>query len=526
MKKLIFTKDDAKTTKEPRRETVPEEVRAAQVLVVDDHLSVRESVAAVLREAGLNVQCCGGGAEALQACQGRTFHCVISDLQMPGMDGLELMRELAKRNNPARVVMITAHASVATAVEAMRLGAFDYLEKPCDLEKLERLVFQAVRHAKNDSVTKNATTQTSNPETRDGSEPVMIGSSRIMEELRKRIAMIAPHSETVLISGENGTGKEIVAKMIHAKSPRSDRPWMTLNCPALSPQLMESELFGHKKGAFTGAEHDRIGRFEAAGRGTLLLDEISEIDLNLQPKLLRVLQERAFEKVGSSETIASHARVIATTNRNLETEIAEGRFREDLYYRLAVLPIRVPSLRERREDIPELFEWFLRQATQRLGIVAPKLCPGVMETLIGYDWPGNVRQLENIVTRIGVFGDDTVTLEDLRRWLSIDEQTCNENDEDSTTISETPLRIITGRYNEDSGEFALESETETQGEISCRFEIGTSLDEVEREMIEATLEFHDGHRAKTAQTLGIGVRTLTGKLRQYGYAPREKKKSA
>lgn len=322
------------------------EVQRNRVLVVDDHQNVRNAITEVLREAGLEVESCGGGPQALLAAQGKVFQCVVSDLQMPGMDGIELMKEFSARKHPARFVMITAHASVCTAVEAMRLGAFDYIEKPCDLENLERLVFRAIRHSRSDAepgdsphlrnpspaIGKNPQrNENGNGEPANSlSVPIMIGSSEVMRNLRKRIEQVAQHGETVLITGENGTGKEIVAKMIHALSPRRDHPWITLNCPALSPQLMESELFGHKKGAFTGAEQDRIGRFEAAGSGTILLDEITEIDLHLQPKLLRVLQERSFERVGSSETLPSHARVLATTNRDLSREIGGGRFREDL----------------------------------------------------------------------------------------------------------------------------------------------------------------------------------------------------
>jgi len=341
--------------------------------------------------------------------------------------------------------------------------------------------------------------------------PRLIGSSQPMRQLRNKIDTVAKNSEIVLISGENGTGKEIVAKMIHAQSVRKMQPWITLNCPALSPQLMESELFGHKKGAFTGADYDRVGRFEAASLGTLLLDEISEIDLNLQPKLLRVLQEHSFERVGTSETIPSTARVLATTNRDLAKEVAEGRFREDLYYRLAILPIHVPSLRERREDIPELFDYYLCRTTERLRMTPPRWDDNVFELLLNYDWPGNVRQLEHLVTRIAVFGEsETLSTDDVRRWLL--EINCTEN----RPGAEYRLKKI--------AEYRLkEIAAYREKRRICSFPVATSLDEVEREMIEATLAHFDGHREKTAQSLGIGVRTLLGKLRQYGYKPREKR---
>ena len=480
-----------------------------RILVVDDHASARDSIAEIFRDRGIHVDTCGSGAEAVNFTGQNDYRCIVSDLQMPGMNGIELMNTLRICGVMAPILLVTAHASVSTAVEAIRQGAFDYIEKPFDIEQLERLVFQAMRLSKSQHAKTNNDTIT-------GVTPVMIGSSKIMQQLRRRIESVASVSETVLISGENGTGKEIVAKTIHFSSNRRDSPWVTLNCPALSPQLMESELFGHIKGAFTGADTERVGRFEAAASGTVLLDEISEIDLPLQSKLLRVLQERSFERVGSSDTIASNARVLATTNRDLHAEINAGRFREDLFYRLAVLPIVVPPLRERKEDIPELFDWFLQQTSNRLGSNPPRFESGVMELLQSYHWPGNVRQLENVVTRASILSDtDSVSADDLRRWLSMGNQ-----DE---------IQVITGKYTGDNEAVDWHhdriSNENPPGDTVCRFVVGTSLDEIEREMIEATLAHFDGHREKTAKTLGIGVRTLTDKLRRYGYAPREKSRS-
>jgi len=305
-----------------------------------------------------------------------------------------------------------------------------------------------------------------------------------MTELRQRIAQVAGTSETVLIYGESGTGKELVARAIHVQSSRAAGPFVSVNCPALSAHLMESELFGHEKGAFTGADCDRVGRFEMANGGSLLLDEVTEIEPPLQAKLLRVLQEKAFERVGSSRTLHVDVRVLATTNRDLEKEIAEGRFRQDLYYRLAVLPIWVPPLRQRKEDIPELITHFQQQCAQRLARPVPELDDSALALLMEYDWPGNVRELENLITRICVLTTETtVRADQLRKWLP----------------------NVTARP---------------------KFEnipVGMSIQEMERYLIEATLERFGGHREKTAKALGIGVRTLTEKLRQYGYAPREKR---
>lgn len=453
-----------------------------RVLVVDDHRQARESMTDVLQQAGYDLESCSSAAEALRILDDRAFDCIVTDLMMPGMSGLEFIRQLQQQGNSAQVVMVTAHATVASAVEAIRHGAFDYIEKPFDVDQLETLVGQAIRHGQ---------LFNGHPGGEEGSaaqRPVaMIGSSTAMESLRGRIAQIAPTSETVLILGESGTGKELVARAIHAASRRSAGPLVSLNCPVLSAQLMESELFGHERGAFTGAEASRVGRFEMADGGSILLDEVTEIAPPLQAKLLRVLQERCFERVGSSQTVGVDVRVLATTNRDLRTAVSEGEFREDLYFRLAVVPLNVPPLRDRAEDIPELADHFLRLTAGRLQRQPCTLETSAWELLTHYDWPGNVRELENIITRASVLADgSTITADALRRWL----MDCRPTD-GTPADSEVP--------------------------------VGLSLEEMERKLIQGTLEHFDGHRAKTASALGIGVRTLSGKLRQYGYAPRAKR---
>ncbi len=468
-----------------------------RVLVVDDHASAREAVADVLRQAGYDVATCASAIEALGWLSAQPVDVVVTDLQMPGMNGLEFIREIERRRLDVQVLMITAHASVASAVEAMRHGAFEYIEKPFDAVELEQSVAQACDRRRlyqqgagsREQGARNAGDKTSPCSPLPAPCSDMIGSSPAMQELRQRIAKVAATDETVLICGESGTGKELVAQMIHALSRRAAGPLVSLNCPALSAQLTESELFGHKRGAFTGAEADRTGRFELAQGGSILLDEVTEIDFTLQAKLLRVLQERSFERVGSSETVSVDVRVIATTNRDLPAEIAAGRFREDLYYRLAVVPITLPPLRERAGDVLKLADHFLAHAANRLQRGPFVLEPAARDLMANYDWPGNVRELQNIITRACVLNQGTpIRVEELRPWLRNDTR----NERDTYRIADDPLPV------------------------------GLTLDEVERRMIVATLEQFGGHRAKAAEALGIGLRTLSGKLREYGYAPREK----
>jgi len=453
------------------------------VLVVDDHAAARESVADVLRHAGYHVTGCSSAMEGLGLLQRENFVVVVTDLQMPGMDGLEFIRQIFDRRLRVQVIMITAHATIASAVEAMRHGAFDYLEKPFNVTQLEDLVGRAVQRARLLAPDDSPADQVA---WADDETLGMVGNSRAMQNLRNRIAQVAPTEETVLICGESGTGKELVARAVHRLSKRSTGPLVSLNCPALSPQLTESELFGHRRGAFTGADDDRVGRFEMAEGGTILLDEITEIELPLQAKLLRVLQERTFERVGCGKTRSANVRIIASTNRDLNAEVSSGRFRQDLYYRLAVVPLELPPLRDRGDDVLLLADYFLNRAAGRLERPVCRLHDDTRKLLREYHWPGNVRELENIITRACVLNEgQAISAVELRPWLE-------------------------------------QPETLQEYEVPASLPVGTTLEDLERQMIVATLEHFSGHRAKTAEALGIGVRTLSGKLRSYGYAPRER----
>ena len=442
---------------------------SGNVLVVDDHARARESMADILRHAGHDVTCCSSAVEALKTINA-AMDVVITDLRMPGMTGLEFMRELNQQDHDVQVAMVTAHGTVATAVEAMRYGAFDFIEKPFNADQLEGLVRRALDSEKRSTPLDD--------------EVMLVGDSPAMQELRQRIDRVAPTDETVLITGESGTGKELVAKSLHCQSQRNSGPLVSLNCPALSPHLMESELFGHERGAFTSADAPRIGRFELAHKGSFLLDEVTEISPELQAKLLRVLQERCFERVGSSESRHTDVRVLATTNRNLVERVQEGKFREDLYFRLAVLPMQVPPLRQRQEDITLLRDHFEQLTAERLNSERCTWSDNATDLMLNYHWPGNVRELENLVTRASVLcSGRSVSADDLTPWLMFGEQ-----------------------------------HNDTTNEISA----GVSLQEMERKLIIATLDHYEGHRENTAKAIGIGVRTLCNKLRAYGYAPRAK----
>ncbi|HYE03027.1 MAG TPA: sigma-54 dependent transcriptional regulator, partial [Phycisphaerales bacterium] len=379
------------------------------VLVVDDKELMRDSVAATLQRAGFTVLGAGDGRAALDMIARRRPDAVVTDQKMPGLDGIELLEQVRALDEDLPVVMMTAFGAVDTAVKAIKLGAFDYLTKPFEGDALVIAVKRAIEHGR--LTRENAVLRRSSAAEgigAAGSAPGcrgldrLIGDSPVMRRVKEQVLAVAESHGTVLVYGESGTGKEVVARAVHELSPRSAEVFLAVNCAALSESLLESELFGHEKGAFTGAEKLRKGRFELADRGTLLLDEISEVSTRVQAKLLRVLQERTLERVGSSLSIGVDVRVIATSNRNLPQTVARGEFRQDLFFRLNVLPIHLPPLRDRLEDVPALAEAFVGLVGAREGRPVKRLEPGALDAMMAYSWPGNVRELQNICERAAV----------------------------------------------------------------------------------------------------------------------------
>ena len=364
-----------------------------RILVVDDEINMQVVLRAMLKKEGYEVFTAPDGREALKVLADDDIDVVITDLKMPNLDGMGLLERVAADYPAVPVIMITAHGTVATAVDALKKGAFDYVTKPFEQDELKNVVLKAIK-----------TRRLSDEEFVAGADEIdrygIVGASEPMQEIFETIKRVAPTTTTILISGETGTGKELIANAIHINSPRKDNPFIKINCAAIVETLMESELFGYEKGAFTGAVVTKPGRFELAHKGTLFLDEVGELPKEMQVKLLRVIQEQTFERVGGLKTIKVDVRLITATNRNLFQDVKEGRFREDLFYRLNVLPIHLPALRERRDDIPTLIAYFVDRFRKKLGRDIQGLEDDVLDLFINYDWPGNIREMENLLERL------------------------------------------------------------------------------------------------------------------------------
>ena len=485
------------------------------VLVVDDKELMRDSVASTLQRAGLSVVTCSDGEAALDAIAKKRPDAVLTDLKMPGLSGVDLLERIRGIDDALPVVLMTAFGTIETAVRAMRVGAFDYITKPFEGDQLVITVKRALEHGKivrENEILRAATRPATAPNQTGTGLDRLIGSSPMMRRVKQQVLAVAESQGTVLVLGESGAGKEVVAKAVHELSPRREDPFLAVNCAALSETLLESELFGHEKGAFTGADKLRKGRFELADGGSLLLDEVSEITPGLQAKLLRVLQERAFERVGSSTTIGTDVRVIATSNRSLPQEVERGEFRQDLFFRLNVLPIHIPPLRDRIEDVAELANHFVQEVSRREDREGLTFADEAIDALQQYDWPGNVRELQNICERAVVLGragdaGGSIPADLIRPWLG--------GQPAAPRLASAPVTIDMIR---DRRATNLSSQVEPKPEERAEDVVPIrerTLEEIERDTIVKTLGRFNGHRQRTARALGIGVRTLGLKLKKW-----------
>ncbi len=437
-----------------------------RVLIVDDEGVVRSSLTEWFSDEGYTTKGVANGREALEVVDKQNWDVALIDLKMPGMDGVELQRHLREKDPDLTVIIMTGFGTVDTAVQALKQGAYDYLTKPIDPDELSHTVdnVMEVRRARRENVQLRECLEEIFPATR------LIGKSSAMKRVEELVQMVAPTPATVLITGESGTGKEIVARAIHASSPRRHMPMVVIHCGALTETLLESELFGHEKGAFTGAQNRKKGKFEMAEGGTVFLDEIADISLRTQTDLLRVLQEREIVRVGGGETVKVDFRCIAATNKDLKTMVDAGTFRPDLYYRLNVVSIELPALRERKDDVPLLIDYFLQKFSKAMNRPVPELAPDALALLLSYDWPGNVRELENAIERAMV----------IRRGNRVES-------------SDFPFQL--GQPPKANGR---------------------SLEEVERGHIEVVVKETSGNLSQAARILHIDRTTLYNKLRRYG----------
>lgn len=459
-------------------------MRAPSVLIVDDEQGIRSSLEQILREEGWRAESVGTGEECLAAVARKHYDLVLLDVWLPGQDGLRVLSGLKQREDALMVIMISGHGTIETAVRATKLGAFDFIEKPLTIEKTVLAVKNALAHLRLAEENRELRQQL-------GQRYRIVGESVPMRALRQQIALTAPASSRVLIYGESGTGKELVARALHAASPRAAQPFVEVNCAAIPEELIESELFGHARGAFTGATETKVGKFEKADGGTIFLDEIGDMSLRTQSKVLRVLEEQQFEPVGATSPVRVDVRVIAATNKNLEEELVAGRFREDLFYRLNVIPFHVPALRERVEDIPLLADHFGEEFARANGRRKKQFAPDCLEVLQRYAWPGNVRELKNLVERLVIM----VPAETLR-------------------ARHLPPELYRG-----------ETRSGTAGRIPTSGTLHETRAAVEREFILHKLEENHWNISRTAGAVGLERSHLYRKMRALGIAPRHPRAS-
>jgi len=464
----------------------------AKILIVDDDLIIREMLETFLQKEGYDVVTAFDGHDALAILKNERFDIILTDLVMPNMGGIELLKEANSLKINTPFIMITAFGTIQTAVEAMRYGAFDYITKPFNLNELAIIIKRALKISRLQRENILMKKQLKKKYTFDG----LIGDSIQMQSVYEMIEKIADTESTILITGESGTGKELVARTIHYNSSRQNYPFVPLNCAAIPRDLLESEIFGHEKGAFTGAIHTRIGRFELANSGTLFMDEIGELDLSLQVKLLRVIQQKEFERVGGHKTIKLDVRIIAATNKDLEKAVREGKFREDLFYRLNVIPLHLPPLRERIEDIPLLLEHFIQLFCKKRKRKPFRFSHEALQCLLGYHWNGNVRELENLIERLAILtNNDIINISDLPEKF-LDEQ----------TLRTSKSRQILSIQN-------LLTDTPFP-ETGC--DLNEIISNIEKRLINEALSKSGGVKSKAAMLLGLNRTTLIEKIKKMG----------
>ena len=450
-------------------------IKPAKILVVDDELNMRLVLAAMLKKEGYEVFTAANGQEALNVLKKEHVSVVATDLKMPGLDGLGLLQKIMQYDHAMPVIILTAYGTVASAVDALKKGAFDYITKPFEQDELKTVILKAVKTRQLDDACL--------PSPAGDLDPYrIVGASSRMSEILRIVQKVSPTETTVLITGETGTGKELIARAIHASSSRRKQPFIKINCAAIAQNLVESELFGYEKGAFTGAVTTKPGRFELAHKGTLFLDEVGEIPREVQAKLLQAIQDQSFERVGGLKTISVDVRLITATNKNLPEEIKEGRFREDLYYRLNVFPIHLPPLRERTDDILPLAKHFLEKSNLKLGKKVLKLTPEVRDCLLAYSWPGNIREMEHLIERLVLMADGSVITTDIipPDILKID-----------------PVRGL---------------EPSSTEEVPPRDALKSHMEEMEKQIVTRCLEECDGNVTRAAQKLGLSRKGLQLKM--------------
>jgi nitrogen regulation protein NR(I) len=466
----------------------------ARILLVEDDANIASGLQKVMRSEGYDVVALDRGDDGLKRALKEDFDVVISDLKLPGLDGLELVKQLHQAKAKLPILLITAHGSTETAIEATKWGAFDYVPKPFEVEELLDLTAKAIQSSRLMSEPVEMGDEKS-------ARTAIVGKSRAMQAIYKEIGHIAATSAPVLIRGATGTGKELIARAIYQHSDRAQAPFIAINCAAIPEALLESELFGHERGSFTGADARRIGRFEQAHGGTIFLDEIGDMNLPLQAKLLRVLQEKTIQRVGGKESIPIDVRVIAATHRNLEIAIQERQFREDLFYRLNVVTITLPPLSERSEDIPDMARYFLRKYGREAGVTAPSITPEAIEALQQQSWPGNVRELENTVRQALLLARDfTISAEHVRDVLAKSRKPVTTGQQSHSAYISDLLDRVEG------------------GEVRNAF--SKMLEDLEPELYAQVIQRAGGNQTKAAEWLGVTRLKMREKLKEFGLLPK------